>query len=230
MITLKQIISKTIFITILFISSKAFGQKNIKFDAFAKSFPKTTLPTTIKYSEFEFKTEYYTREDTTAQKDSIPYHDHILPKDTSLIIKYELVQSFLLADSEVITPRFPDNNTSSDSIFPTYYISTRLITNKNFVCLIYERQFNIGSGNSCAEKYLCTITKDGKLIDKILIASANYSGTGILDEDFRVPWFPETKSNITKDLSIILKDGNNGTLKYQIDNKGKIKKINVDHK
>jgi len=216
--------SKTTFIILLFISSTVFGQKNIGFDTFVKLFPKTTLPTCIKYSESEFKTEYYTPEDTTA-KDSIPYHDHILPKDSSLIIKYELVKLFLLADTEIVTPRYPDNGTTSDTIYPIYYISTRLITNTNFVCLIYERQFNF-NGSTNAEKYICTITKAGKLIDKILVASADYSGNGILAEGFRVPWFPDTKSDINKDLSIIFKDANYGDFIYQIDDNGKIKKAN----
>lgn len=217
--------SKTTFIILLFISSTVFGQKNIGFDTFVKLFPKTTLPTCIKYSESEFKTEYYTPEETTAIKDSIPYHDHILPKDTSLIIKYELVKLFLLADTEIVTPRYPDNNSASDTIYPTYYISNRLTTNKNFVCLIYERQFNF-NGSTNAEKYLCTIAKTGKLLDKILVASADYSGTGILAEGFRVPWFPDTKSDINKDLSIIFKDANYGDFIYQIDDNGKIKKAN----
>lgn len=220
--------SKTIFIILLFISSTTYGQKNLRFDSFVKLFPKTTLPACIKYSESEFKTEYYTPENSAEKKDSIPYHDHILPKDTSLIIKYELVKSYLLADSEVVIPRYPDNSITSDTIYPIYYISTRLITNTNFVCLIYERQFSF-NGSTNAEKYLCTITKTGKFIDKLLVASADYSGTGILDEGFRVPWFPDTQSNINNYLSIILKDGNYGDSAYQIDDKGSIMKTTTRH-
>lgn len=225
-VSFRQTMSKTTFIILLFISSTTLGQKNVRFDTFVKLFPKTTLPTSIKYSESEFKTEYYTPENTTTKKDRIPYHDHILPKDTSLIIKYELIKLFLLADTEIVTPRYPDNSSLSDTIFPTYYASNRLIINKNFECLIYERQFNVGAGNPFAEKYLCTLTKTGKLIDKFLVASADYSGTGILAEGFRIPWFPDTQSNISKTLSIIFKDGNYGDSTYQIDDKGKIKKAN----
>jgi hypothetical protein len=209
----------------MFISSTVFGQNNIGFDAFVKLFPKIPLPTSIKYSDPEFKTEYYTPEETTSKKESIPYHDHILPKDTSRIIKYKLVKLFLLTDTEIVTPLYPDNNSASDTIYPTYYISNRLATNKNFVCLIFERQFNFNGSNN-AEKYLCTIAKSGKLIDKILVASAIYSGTGILAEGFRVPWFPDTKSDINKDLSISFKDANYGDFIYQIDDNGKINKAN----
>lgn len=216
--------SKTIFIILLFISSITYGQKNIRFDNFVKLFPKITIPTCIKYSESEFHTKYYTPENTL-QKESIPYHDHVLPKDSSLIIKHELVKSFLLTNTEDATLL---NHTNKDPasylIYPTYYITTQIIVNKNFVCLIYERRYNDDLNDyPYAEKYLCTITKTGKLIDKILVASANYSGTGILTESFRIPWFPDTQSNINNDLLISLKDGKNGNFTlYKIDDTGKI--------
>jgi hypothetical protein len=212
---------KTTFIILLFISSTSFGQ-NTRFDTFVKLFPRTVLPTTVKYSESEFKTEYYTPENTTTKKDSIPYRDHILPKDSSLLINYNLVKLFLLADTEAVTPLYPDK--LSDTIYPTYYASCRLAIDKNFECLIFERQFNTSAGNPFAEKYLCTLSKTGQLIDKILLASANYSGNGILSEGFRVPWFPDTQSDISETLSIHFKDENHGDFIYQIDDKGKIKK------
>ena len=215
--------SKATFIVLLFVASSTLAQKNNTFDNFVKLFPKTTLPTSVLYSESEFKTEYYTPEDVTSKKDSIPFHDHILPKDSSLIIKYELVKLFLLADTESVTPRYPDNSNANDSIFPTYYISSQLKTNKNFVCLVYERQF-YWNGSPNAEKYICTITNTGKLIDKLLVASAVYSGTGLLYEGFRVPWFPDTKSNISNNLRIELKDANFGNLYYQMDDNGHLKK------
>lgn len=215
---------RIIFIVLLFVFTKSFGQKNHRFDTFVKLFPKVTLPTTIRYSESEFQTDYYTPEDTSVRKDSIPYADHILPKDSVLIINYELVKSFLLADTESVTPRCPDNSSISVIVYPKYYVSSQLITNTNFICLCYERQYYF-NGNTNAEKFLCTITKTGKLIDKIMVASADYSGTGILAEGFRVPWFPDTKSDIKKDLSIAFKNGNFGDFIFQIDNNGKIKKI-----
>ena len=220
---MKRTLCKTSFAILLFVSATTFGQENIKFDNFIKLFPKTTLPTSILYAESEFKTDYYKPEDMTAKKDSIPFHDHILPKDTALIIKNESVKLFLLADTESVTPRYPDNNNSSDTIYPTYYVSTQLITNTNFACLVYERQFIVNGINN-SEKYLCTITNSGKLIDKILVASAVYSGTGLLYEGFRVPWFPDTKSKINNDLTIVLDDQINGNLSYQINDKGIVRK------
>ena len=216
--------SKTTFAILLFVSATTFGQKNIKFDNFIKLFPKTTLPTSILYAETEFKTEYYTPEDMTTKKDSIPFHDHILPKDTSLIIKNELVKQFLLADTESVTPRYPNNSNTSDTIYPTYYVSKQLLTNKNFICIVYERQF-YWNGNTNADKYLCTITTTGKLIDKLLVASADYSGTGILAEGFRVPWFPDTKSNVSINLTIVMEDRINGDFNYQINDSGNVRKI-----
>ncbi len=204
----------------MFISLTTYGQKSIPFDSFVKLFPKTSLPTVVKYSDAEFQTEYYTPDDTTI-KDSVPFHDHVLPKDSFLIVEYELVKTFLLADTEKVSPLWPDNSPQSDTIFPTYYISSRLAINKNFVCIIYERQFISGS-NPYAEKYLCTLTNTGKIIDKILLASANYSGTGMLDKDYRVPWFPDVQSSIDNDLKIILKDGNNGEIINKINDRGRI--------
>lgn len=220
--------SKTTFLILFFISSTIYGQKTIGFDNFIKLFPKTNLPTCIKYSEKEFQTEYYTSDDTTV-KDSIPFHDHVLPKDSSLIIKYALVQSFLLEDKEKVTPLWPDNSPHPDTISPTYYISTRLTTNKIFICLIYERQFRSGN-NPYAEKYLCTLTKTGKLIDKVLVASADYSGTGILADSFRAPWFPDVQSCISNDLTIIFKNPeDNKDETYQVDDNGKINKQKASH-
>jgi hypothetical protein len=219
---------KTTFLILFFISSVIYGQTTIEFENFIKLFPETNLPTCIKYSEKEFQTEYYTSNDTKV-KERIPFHDHILPKDSSLNIKYALVQTFFLADTEKVTPLWPDNSPQSDTIFPTYYISTCLTTTKNFICLIYERQFRYGN-NPYAEKYLCTLTKTGKLIDKVLVASADYSGTGILADNFRVPWFPDKQSSISNDLTIILKNPeDNKDEIYQVDDNGKINKQKASH-
>jgi len=207
---------KTIIIILQLLSIVVFGQKT-KFKDFVNLFPKTTLPTTIKYSESEFKTEYYTPENSLVKGDSIPYHDHVLPKDSSLIINSELVKSFLLLDSEKVELKTPTDNLQSI----VFYISSKLIINKNFICLIYERQFQT-DGTPNAEKYLCTLTSKGILIDKILVASANYTGTGILVDSFRVPWFPDVMSSINNDLTIKFTNSHDGDSFYQIDKKGKI--------
>jgi hypothetical protein len=129
------------------------------------------------------------------------------------------MKSFLLNDTESVTPFYPKGE-AVDTVYPVYYVTAKFKTNKDFICLIYEMQYNIGSGNPNAEKYVCTLTKTGKLIDKLLVASANYSGTGILTESFRVPWFPDVQSKISKDLTIITTESGDVKGWYQLNTKG----------
>ncbi len=213
-----------------FISS---GQKNQKFQEFLERFPPKALPTVIAFERNEFDYGYYSDENLGDETDSSvtrveisgqEYQNSVLVKDDSLMITYELVQQYLMADSESVAPTWQVEGVTTDTLFPIYYVSSRLQPGKSFICVIYERQFIIGSGDN-AEKYLCTMSKKGKLIDKILVASANYSGTGIMGDSFRVPWFPNVRSEIQQDLSIHFIDANQGYSNYKINNKGKIVKI-----
>ncbi len=237
----------TVFLTVTV--AKVFGQtemKNKRFDNFIKQFPATNLPDTIQYSVIEFDYGYYEPDDEQGDVDSAnsrrvidttqEYQNSVLPKPDSLIITYELVKSFLLADAEKPTVYWAQD--SPDTIHPIYYFTKKFLTNKNFYCVVYERQFYF-NGNPYCQKYLCTLTKNGKFIDKIKVASADYSGTGILGDGFRVPWFPDEKSVINQDLKILyFKEGlqfitvaGSGKVElfpdniYQIDNNANIKKI-----
>ena len=204
---------------------------------FIKRFSFVSLPDTIQYSANEFDYGYYESEnEEDNESTSSEYKNTVLAKPDSLIITYDLVKSFLLEKSEQLTEYWPEN--SHDTIFPTYYYSNGILFKNNFYCIVYEKQFHLEDKPFC-QKYLCTLAKNGKLIDKIKVASADYSGTGILDEGFRIPWFPDEMSIINKDLKIYyFKEGIHlmtraGSDKveldpeiiYQIDNKGKINKI-----
>lgn len=234
----------TIYFTLTTVT--AFGQteRKISFHNFIKQFPKISLPDTIQYSSDEFDYGYYKPDYEQNGEDSAnyqkvidttttQYQNSVLPKSDSLIITYDLVKSFLLTDTEQVTVYW-----SEDFPDTMYYFTKNLFASKNFYCVVYESQYYY-NGSSYCQKYLCTLGKKGKLIDKIKVASANYSGTGILGDGYRVPWYPDEKSIVTQDLKIFyFKEGiqfmtTAGSDKvelrsnniYQIDNKGKIKKI-----
>lgn len=195
-----------------FITASLFAQpekKQISFSNFISQFPTVQLPDTIQYTADEFDYGYYEPEgnddeaDTSANvtndSTSIKYRNSVLPKPDSLIISDALVQTFLLADTEHVYIYWPEYK--PDTIHPVYYFSKRFITGQHFYCVVYEKQF-VYSGAAFCQKYLCTLTRNGKLIDKIKVASADYSGTGFLHGDFRVPWFPDEKSIISKAFTI----------------------------
>ena len=214
---------KTFFCLFFFTSVTAFGQNKNEFTNFIKSFPSVELPDTIQYSDAEFSYGYYDCSSNTsdAKDTAVKYQDGVLSKDDSLIINYALAKEILLGD----TGRTDDEG-SNDSTQAIFYITSRIITHKNFYCIVYEEQKNPRySAWSIAHKYLCTFTKKGKLINQILVASADYSGTGILCEGFRVPFYPNEYSFITNNLKIFFYDPENHDIIYQIDKRGRIKKI-----
>lgn len=233
-ITLVPIIASCFLFSIYFFAPfLSQGQKSNEFQAFLHRFPPKSLPATIAYERDEFDYGYYSDENFNNENDTSgitieingqEYQNSVLLKDDSLIITYELMHQFLMADTESVTPGRPVNETPNDTRNPTYYISSKLNISKPFYCVVYERQLWIGS-NSGAEKYLCTLNKKGKLLDKILVASANFSGTGIMGDSFRVPWFPDVRSEIMEDLTIHFKDANRGSAVFKINSKGKILKI-----
>ena len=212
-----------------FISTIAFGQKTLDFPRFVEQFPEIELPVTIQYSRDEFDYAYYTPDESEMNSDSIlhindsvkiEYQNSVLRKSELLTISYELVKAFLLADTENVFLLGPESN-PLDTIYPSYFISQRLKSKNDYLCLIYEAQFEF-AGHPIAEKYLCTLTKTGKLIDKVLVASANYSGTGIIGNDYRIPWYPNVKSLISIDMTITFSDENSNEKVFKIDKFGKI--------
>ncbi len=219
-------LAKGIFFILFALSVSIHGQTP-GFRNFIKLFPKRNLPVCIQYADKEFDIQKYVPEeeemrDSIAKDKIITYKNTILAKSDSLELSYELVKTYLLADSETVTLYWP--NDYPDTMHPVYYVNERLLTDKNFFSLIYERQFSDGSGNPYAYKYLCTLSAKGKLIDKVVLASAEYSGTGILGSGFRVPWFPDNKSCINKDLVITFTGNDEHVVIYKIDDKGKIHK------
>jgi len=82
-----------------------------------------------------------------------------------------------------------------------------VVGNHDYKRLIYEAQADF-TINRVAEKYVCSITKKGKTIDKILVASINYSSSVISVDGYRIPWFLNAKSFINTDMTITFDDEN----------------------
>lgn len=188
----------------------------------------------MRYTDAEFSYEYYTpeKDETDARKDTAyPYRSNVAAKPESKAIPGKLVKAFLMKASEPLS----DMGTESDAVF---YYSRRILTGKNFYCVIYEKQA-MASGNLYGRKYLCTLDQHGRLIDKIKIASAEYAGTSIMENNFRIPWFPDEQSILLPELVIAcfeqglhyITATGSGTTRldpdhlYRVSDKGKIIKV-----
>lgn len=165
-----------------------------EFNDFIRRFPVAVLPDTIQYSNDEFENVTMEAEGGEATKPAGPtmtYQNDVLSKPDSMIIPVDMVTKYLLPDTENVIV-LPDENTP-DTIFPVYYYEKRLVVSPDFICLVFEKQMRI-SGLPYCQKWMCTFTNGGMLIDRLKVASAEYSGTGIMGDAFRVPYFPDEKS------------------------------------
>ncbi|ABG58397.1 hypothetical protein [Cytophaga hutchinsonii] len=237
-----------LFLLIHVVSFAQHGKKVVL--DFAGQFPVVSLPDTIRYAPHEFDYGYYIPDEQEEYGDDANAHNtdtedlqikndllfdcqnSVLQKSDSLRIPYELVQDFLLTDS-LKNIRYPSDE-SIDPADASYYFVNRIAASKKNYCLLYEIQHAFSN-----EKYLCTLSKTGMLIDKIKVASANYSGTSVQGDGFRILWFPDEKSTIFKNLTIyyftdgIQYETDTGTNKiqavpdriYKIDGKGNIQAI-----
>ncbi|MBI4929354.1 MAG: hypothetical protein HY841_01220 [Bacteroidetes bacterium] len=163
----------------------SFSQDTTKtVDNFLKLFPKTNLPVCIDYKKDKF-----------LKQDG--QQGEILAKPDSQIISNDLVKKFLLADTEQLYYY----NTFGDTSDCNFYSIKRISTDKSFNIIVYERQYNL-HGWTYSEKFLCTLTKQGKLISKVLVASYNQQDFFISSDGGRVPFYAEKKGCIEKGLQI----------------------------
>lgn len=184
---------------------------------FCKEFKKIELPTEIKFVDTEFNIEYYKSDASLDLKENIPYRDHALDIDSTRLLNDPLcIQYFFSKNEKTVLQNF----TSSQEVRRFVPIGL-FMTNSNFYIFIFQTQYTFDSMVQ-NEKYLCTVTKQGEYIDKLLLASANYAGTSLIANDFRVPWFPDVYSNISRNLSIDFVDANQAHKKYKITADGKI--------
>ena len=227
---------KIIILIFILSSSIAFCQQNKQhFEEFISNFPIAKLPDTIRFSDDEFEYNYFIPGDDGAFDDSIKTNIDTTLVDTSKIkyrsevkipsenleIDFNDVKLYLYCDSDNIYKDLRDL-TELDSAYLKFYCVSNYITNRNFICLVFQRYF--GWNNS--EKYLCTLTKSGKFIDKILIASGDSYFSSILGTNYKIPWFPEEYGFINKSLKIdFFKVWNDEHIFYQIDNNGRIRKL-----
>ena len=155
------IVHRAFLIATLLCPSVLVAQNNPEWMNFLRIFPTSDLPVCISYGEDEFHAADYQADNTPSEKSATTYRDHVLPKPDSLLLSFEMMTAYLLADTEKVT--LPRSGDLHESISPNYFAIARILAGKHFYCLVYERQFNDASFH--AEKFLCTLTSKGKLID-----------------------------------------------------------------
>jgi hypothetical protein len=184
---------------------------------FCKEFRKIELPTEIRFVDTEFNVEYYKSDASGKAKENKPYRDHVLDIDSTKLLNFPLCIQYFFSKNEKTVLQ---NTTSSQEV--SRFIPIGLFsTNSNFSIFIFQTQYTFNDMLQ-NEKYLCTVSKQGEYIDKLLLASANYAGTSLIANDFRVPWFPDVYSNISSDLTVDFIDANQAHKKYKITVDGKI--------
>lgn len=201
----------------LFFTNNVFGQKTTSTDSFIELFKPDTLPTCIEYSYEEqvyFGAVFYTDSVLVEQEDEEPYwelqdiyEEATYERDTTLLLDKAFVKKSLLPHVAALYYLGEKGDTLySDSIGEYlesgFYPIALLITSKKYYGVVYERSF-FSSGIESSEKYLCTFSKKGDFISRILIASFVYSGTGMSSSGARVPWFPQETGCIDKKIHIV---------------------------
>jgi hypothetical protein len=218
---------------VLFIHSFVFAQEPIDsfaFKNFVKFFPALTLPDTIGYKSDEIEYSEYSNDDfemdetsdsidseSIFEDSSASFEIGLLEKPDSVLIHAQNVQAFLLKPKET---QFVKWEYLDDTIPLSYYVVNRLNTRKNFYCLLVEARYFVYS-NLYSEKYLCIVSKRGKLLDKILVASFKYGGTCIILGPLRGPYFKQSCSVVKNDLTIEYLDDEK-RIRYKIDRRGRI--------
>ena len=133
----------------------------------------------------------------------------------SLMLSPELVKKLLIPKKSSF------GKGMNKSLNSEYFALNLIAKEKKYYVLTYERIIDEVYEN--AETYLCTLSKKGKCISSVLIASSIYSGTGSLDDGGRFPYYEQSESCIEKNLTIIVSFPSKGEKKkYQIKNNGEI--------
>ena len=144
-------------------------------------------------------------EDTT-QSDQALFYENILDRDPELKLTETLLKKHLLFADEKLTT----NTTTSN--YNIYYGEALVLDQPSYYALIIE-QLSISNGHLTSEKYICTINREGKLIEKIKVLSA---GNNKLNPDSAV------KLCINADQTFQLTYTKSQQQKYQVSANGKI--------
>lgn len=214
------------------------AQDALSFSEFLSKFQKENLPLCIEYSQEERAyfdppiisddsvlvededTSFYEYEIEWAERgDYIRGDDDVLP--------IENIKKILLPAGEFI--HFYDDSGSilfseplEEYLEPSeFYPIALLAKTPKFNVVVYERIYNISYLSS--EKFLCTFSKEGKFISRVLIASCAHSGSYTHDSGGRFPWYPEESGCVDKELNITFTNYQEEIKKYKIDADGVIK-------
>jgi hypothetical protein len=165
----------TRFILLLFFALPigAFGQ-NRTINTLIDIVPKADIPYCTEYTPDDaekFKGDYpknklmATMEDTTAIEHNVIFAE-LLDRDAQLRLDSGIVRNHLLRSDERLL------GSDSHSDFFAYFGEAFVLDQNAFYGIIIEKVM-VNEGKLSSEKYFCTMTRDGKLIDKISILKSN---------------------------------------------------------
>ncbi len=144
-------------------------------------------------------------EDTTLNDHAL-FYENILDRDPELKLTETLLKKHLLLADEQLT-----TNTATGN-YTIYYGEAFVIDQPSYYALIIEK-LSISNGHLTSEKYFCTITREGKLIEKIKVLSAVNEKS---NSDSPV------KICVNADQTFLLTYTNSQQKKYQVSATGKI--------
>ncbi len=219
------------------------------FLSFIDKFPKAQLPFCVDYSmeeESYFIPQIAGEDSVLIEDEDSSFYDYELiweeqgdfPYNETDKLDIDYVAKFLLpADSNVsITEEnisYADANHVdvfySESVIEylkdsEFYPVALLTSTEKYYIIVFNRFLNQGYPGS--EKYLCTVSKNGKFISSVLIASLAHAGSGISNHGQRIPWYPKETGCIDADLNITFNsEGTYTEKKYTINKDGKISLI-----
>ena len=156
----------------------------------------------------------------------IKYRAEIKRKPSNFYIPKYMVKRFLKMD----TIMFKENG---DTLHADFFALGYFSNIKNVFCYLVERQF-AGKYYRMSEKFLITLDKRHKVIDKIMLSheipgAANNENFDVFNDSFNEStWFEETYGIIHEDLTIHLESEIGKMSNFKIKDNGKIVKNNFN--
>lgn len=160
---------KKLLLIVLFLPTYAWSQKR-SVDDLIDVIPRFESPYCTSYSEEELEKfkSYYPKnklmsnnEDSTATEQNIVFAE-ILDRDAQLRLDSGLVKEHLVQAGERLI------SSDSHTDFFAYFGDAFVIDANGYYGMIIEKVI-VNEGQLTSAKYLCTMTREGKLIDKIEI-------------------------------------------------------------
>lgn len=210
---LKKLLMRKLLISLLLFPLLSLGQKR-SVDVLIDVVPRFDAPYCSQYDpeEVEKFYGYYPKNklmaditDTTAIEKNVIYAE-ILDRDAQLRLDSGLVKNHLLKPGERLL------GSDSHTDFFAYFGEAFVIDVNGYYGMIVEK-VAVNNGKLTSEKYLCTVSREGKLIDKYTVLHSPEKGQTI-----EIPVKVCIKDNTTIELTL----SSGSTKKLTISNQGKI--------